>query len=245
MRNIKLVLAYDGTPYRGFQVQRHGPTIQEVLEQALRELTGEKIRVTPAGRTDAGVHALGQVVNFRTKSSIPPERFAPALSRYLPKDIVIKLSREVPEDFHARYDAIGKVYTYTIYQGPHPSPFLRNYTYFAPRPLDWEGIARGAALLQGRHDFKSFQAAGSAVTNTVRTLSRVELARRGSCFTLTFIGDGFLYHQVRNMVGTLLEVGAGRLEPDDISRILEAGRRECAGPTAPPAGLVLSRVLYP
>ena len=114
MRNIKLIMAYDGSSYYGFQVQKQGPTIQEVLERALRELTGERIRVTPAGRTDAGVHALGQVVNFRTGSSIPPERFAPALNTYLPRDIRIKLSREVPEDFHARFDAIGKVYTYMV-----------------------------------------------------------------------------------------------------------------------------------
>ena len=245
MRNIKLIMAYDGSSYHGFQVQRHGPTIQEVLERALRDLTGEKIRVTPAGRTDAGVHALGQLVKIRTGSSMPPARYAPALNTYLPRDIVIKLSREVPEDFHARFDAIGKVYTYVVHQGPHQSPFLSHHAHFVQRPLDWDKIAEAAALLQGRHDFKSFQAAGSTVTNTVRTLSRVELARRGPFYLLTFVGDGFLYHQVRNMVGTLLEVGAGRLQPDDIMGILKAGRRECAGPTAPAAGLFLSRVLYP
>ncbi len=245
MRNIKLIMAYDGSSYYGFQVQKQGPTIQEVLEKALRELTGERIRVTPAGRTDAGVHALGQVVNFRTESSIPPERFAPALNTCLPRDIRIKLSREVPDDFHARYDAIGKVYTYRIYQGPYPSPFLRNYAHFVPKPLDWGKILEAAAILQGRYDFKSFQAAGSKVKDTVRTLNRVELARRGPLYQLTFVGDGFLYHQVRNMVGTLLEVGAGRLQPDDVEGILKARRRECAGPTAPAAGLFLSRVLYP
>ncbi|WP_307400832.1 tRNA pseudouridine(38-40) synthase TruA [Desulfofundulus luciae] len=248
MRNIKLTIAYDGTNYHGFQEQRGTGlvTIQEVLEKCLRRLAGREIRVTGAGRTDAGVHARGQVVNFDACGwSIPTDRIVLALNGMLPRDIAALKAEEVGPEFHARYSALAKTYRYTIYNSRIPSPFWRLYSHFVPRPLDVEAMAQAAQKLVGTHDFASFQAAGSPIKNTVRTLFAVDVFREGiELVHLTFRGNGFLYNMVRIMVGTLIEVGLGKRDPDDIPAILAARDRTRAGPTAPPEGLCLERVEY-
>lgn len=248
MRNIKLTIAYDGTNYHGFQEQRGTglPTVQEVLEKCLLELTGRVVRVIGASRTDAGVHARGQVVNFdATGWSIPAERIPLALNGILPEDIAVLAAEEVAPHFHARFSARAKVYRYTIYNSRIPSPFWRLYSYFVPRPLNIEAMQEAGRYLEGRHDFASFQASGSAVKETVRTLFQVEVEREGrELIHLLFRGDGFLYHMVRIMVGTLIEVGLGKREPREVLAILAARDRKAAGPTAPPHGLCLERVEY-
>ncbi|SHJ07096.1 tRNA pseudouridine(38-40) synthase TruA [Desulfofundulus thermosubterraneus] len=248
MRNIKLTIAYDGTNYHGFQEQRGTGlvTIQEVLEKCLRRLAGREIRVTGAGRTDAGVHARGQVVNFDAAGwNIPAERIVLALNGMLPRDIAALEAEEVGPEFHARYSALAKTYRYTIYNSRIPSPFWRLYSHFVPRPLDVQAMAGAAQWLVGTHDFASFQAAGSPVKHTVRTLFSVDVCREGKeVIHLIFRGNGFLYNMVRIMVGTLIEVGLGKRDPDDIPAILAARNRTRAGPTAPPEGLCLERVEY-
>ncbi|WP_245574372.1 tRNA pseudouridine(38-40) synthase TruA [Desulfovirgula thermocuniculi] len=247
VRNIKLTIAYDGTNYHGFQEQRGTglPTVQEVLEGCLLALTGRAVRVTGASRTDAGVHARGQVVNFDAAGwSIPVERIPLALNGLLPEDIAVLAAEEVPPHFHARFSARAKVYRYTIYNSRIPSPFWRLYSYFVPRPLDVAAMQEAGSYLVGRHDFASFQAAGAATKQTVRTLFQVEVARENELVHLLFRGDGFLYHMVRIMVGTLIEVGLGKREPREVLDILAARDRRAAGPTAPPHGLCLERVEY-
>ncbi|MGB9804947.1 tRNA pseudouridine(38-40) synthase TruA [Desulfofundulus sp.] len=248
MRNIKLTIAYDGTNYHGFQEQRGTGlvTVQEVLEKCLTRLAGREIRVIGAGRTDAGVHARGQVVNFDACGwPIPTERIVLALNGVLPGDIAALKAEEVSPEFHARYSALAKTYRYTIYNSRIPSPFWRLYSYFVPRPLDVEAMSEAAKKLLGTHDFSSFQAAGSPVRNTVRTLFDVDVFREGDELVhLTFRGNGFLYNMVRIMAGTLIEVGLGKRDPDDIPFILAARDRTQAGPTVPPGGLCLERVEY-
>ncbi len=248
LRNIKLTIAYDGTNYHGFQEQRSTGlvTIQEVLEKCLRRLAGREIRVTGAGRTDAGVHARGQVVNFDAAGwNIPAERIVLALNGMLPRDIAALEAEEVGPEFHARYSALAKTYRYTIYNSRIPSPFWRLYSHFVPRPLDVEAMEKAAQKLVGTHDFASFQAAGSPIKNTVRTLFSADVCREGKeLIHLTFRGNGFLYNMVRIMVGTLIEVGLGKRDPDDMEAILAARDRTRAGPTAPPEGLCLERVEY-
>lgn len=248
LRNIKLTIAYDGTNYHGFQEQRGTGlvTVQEVLEKCLSRLVGREVRVIGAGRTDAGVHARGQVVNFDACGwNIPTERIVLALNGMLPRDIAALKAEEVGPEFHARYSALAKIYRYTIYNSRIPSPFWRLYSHFVPRPLDVQAMARAAQRLVGTHDFASFQAAGSPVKHTVRTLFSADVCREGKELVhLTFRGDGFLYNMVRIMVGTLIEVGLGKRDPDDIPAILAARDRTRAGPTAPPEGLCLERVEY-
>lgn len=248
LRNIKLTIAYDGTNYHGFQEQRGTGlvTIQEVLENCLGRLCGRKVRVIGAGRTDAGVHARGQVVNFNAGDwKIPTERIVLALNDILPRDIAVLTAQEVGENFHARFSALSKTYLYTIYNSRIPSPFWRLYSYFVPRYLDVTAMNLAVRELVGRHDFASFQAAGRPVKSTVRTLFEAEVCREGEeLIYLTFRGDGFLYNMVRIMVGTLLEVGLGKRVPGDIASILAARDRTRAGPTVPAAGLCLERVEY-
>ena len=245
MVNIKLILSYDGTNYCGFQIQKNGPTIQGILEQALAKRTGESIRIIGGSRTDSGVHARGQVVNFHTKSTIPPAAFAPALNSLLPPDIVIRHSRRVPEEFHARYSAKGKVYHYLINTRQRPLPFERHHSWQLGGPLDLRAMEMAARFLEGRHDFRGFQAVGSPVKSTIRTIKKVFIRARGPLVILSFHGDGFLYRQVRNMVGTLVAIGQGRMSPGVIPEIIAGQDRSAAGPTAPPQGLFLGRIFYP
>ncbi|MDN5293350.1 MAG: tRNA pseudouridine38-40 synthase [Eubacteriales bacterium] len=244
--NIKLVLAYDGTNYHGFQKQSGTklPTIQGILEEALRKLTREEIKVNGAGRTDAGVHARGQVVNFRTSARIPPARYVPALNGMLPPDIRVMAAEEVDESFHARYSARAKTYTYTIYNASLPDVFRRLYTWHVSVPLNVEAMRKGAAFLLGRHDFSAFQATGSSARNPVRHLMELTLTCQGPEICLTFTADGFLYNMVRNITGTLVEVGMGRRAPEEIAAILASRERRRAGICAPPQGLCLEKVYY-
>lgn len=247
MRNIKLTLAYDGTNYYGFQEQRGTglATIQEVIELRLGRMVGRRVRVIGAGRTDSGVHARGQVVNFdATGWPIPVERIPLAINGLLPRDIVVTDAREVEEDFHARKSARSKTYCYSIWNNRLPSPFERLYSSFLPVPLDDAAMSTACAYLTGTHDFKCFQAAGATVKTTVRTLYRAEVIRKGYLVQFIFNGDGFLYNMVRIMAGTLLQVGMGKTDPETIKIILSSKKRELAGPTMPPNGLSLEYVEY-
>ena len=244
MRNIKLTLAYDGSAYAGFQRQARQATIQSTLEDRLRRLTGEPLHVTAAGRTDAGVHALGQVVNFRTASRIPAPRFAPALNSVLPRDIAVLEAALVPDDFHARFSAKSKTYTYRIWCPAVRPVFERDRAYHFPRALDLPAMAAAAGALVGRHDFACFQSAGSSVRTSTRTVYHAVWEPRGNILAFTVRADGFLYRMVRNMVGTLLQVGLGKHSPEWIGALLAAGRRTEAGPAVPACGLYLVEVEY-
>lgn len=247
MRNIKLTIAYDGTNYHGFQEQRGTGlcTIQETLEQCLTRLAGERIQVVGAGRTDAGVHARGQVINFRNANwPIPIERIHLALNGILPDDIVVLSAEEVLEEFHSRHSAKTKTYSYCILNDRIPSPFYRLYSYFMPVPLNIKAMEQAAAHLLGRHDFKCFQASGATVKSTVRTLYQADILKDGPLVKLVFTGDGFLYNMVRIMVGTIVQAGTGKIEPTQVIEILQACNRFKAGPTFPPQGLCMERVVY-
>jgi len=271
MRNFMVAVAYDGTNYHGFQKQRGTAlaTVQDVLEKKLSLLASQQVKVTGAGRTDAGVHARGQVINFKTRGwNIPAERIACALNSVLPPDIVAVASQEVSCDFHARFSARAKIYSYTIFNERTPSPFCRFFSYHVPQSLDLRAMQAAAELLTGEHDFRAFQAAGSLVKNTVRNLylCKVVVGGRfclpdcppeskenfmpgnflpgGKFVRIYFKADGFLYKMARNLTGTLLEVGRGKIGPDNVLSILSSGDRSRAGPTAPAHGLCLEKVEY-
>ena len=244
MRNIKLTVAYEGTAYAGYQRQANAVTIQAMLEDGLRRLTGEEPRLTGAGRTDAGVHALGQVVNFHTNSLIPTGSFVPALNRMLPGDIAILDAMEVEEGFHARFRARGKTYQYRIWRRAVRPVFERDRVYHFPRPLDLPDMIAAAGLLQGRHDFRAFCAAGSSVRTSVRSIHHAGWEEQGDILAFTITADGFLYRMVRNIVGSLLLVGEGKHHPEWIGELLAGGSRTLAGPTVPACGLFLVRVEY-
>ncbi|MGE5587114.1 MAG: tRNA pseudouridine(38-40) synthase TruA [Clostridia bacterium] len=244
MRNVKLVLEYDGTAYCGFQRQDGRRTIQAELERAVAVITKSPANVVGAGRTDAGVHARGQVANFRTGAKMPVEKFVPALNSVLPADIRVVRAEEAPWEFHARYDARGKTYEYTLDTRPVPSVFLRNYAHHVPLALDLEAMSEGCGHIVGRHDFRSFAASGGGAKTFTREVKRCALEAEGGLVRLTVEADGFLYNMVRIIVGTLLLVGAGKLTPLDVARIRDAHDRRLAGPTAPAKGLCLVHVDY-
>lgn len=271
MRNIALIVGYDGTDYYGFQSQPGGNTIQDLLEQAIFMLTGERSSVYGSGRTDAGVHARCQVVNFKTESAIPIERWALALNTRLPNDIVVQSVYIVPDSFHARHDAISKTYRYSINCNRIPDLFRRRYEFHHPTPLDFEAMEEGVSHLIGEHDFTSFASPLSTKTSHVRTIlaARVEAekesesritypdygygrswderyhpGRQRGIVHLYVTGSGFLYNMVRIIAGTLIQVGSGKRKPSDIASILAACNRAKAGPTAVPLGLTLWEVEY-
>ncbi|HHW00721.1 MAG TPA: tRNA pseudouridine(38-40) synthase TruA [Clostridiaceae bacterium] len=245
MRNIKLIIEYDGTSYHGWQSQNNAVAVQDVIEKALLKLTGEKCSIIGSGRTDAGVHALGQVANFVTNSNIPPEKFSYALNNILPDDIVIRNSEEVPLNFHARFSATGKKYRYVIYNSRQRSALHRNRAYFVPYPLDFHSMEKAIGYFVGTHDFTAFKAADSGVKTNVRTITGTWLKKDDEIITFEIAGNGFLYNMVRIIVGTLVEVGIGKLSADDIPYIIESRDRRKAGRTAPPHGLYLMEVYYP
>ncbi len=247
MRYLKLTLEYDGTGFCGFQKQTGTGlrTVQGVLEAALEKLTGEAVRTFGAGRTDAGVHALGQVVHFATQAKIPVERFPPALNSILPPDLAVKKGEEVDSAFHARYSALAKKYCYLILNRKHPSPVWRSRCYRFPYPLDADLMQEGARYLEGFHDFRAFSASGSNAKSTRRHLFSFRVIRRGDWVCLAATADGFLYKMMRLMGGTLLEVGRGKLPPRRVQEILASGMRGEGGPALPPQGLYLVRVFYP
>ncbi len=245
VRRIRLTVAYDGTNYHGFQFQTNGVTIQSCLEDALFQLLGQRVRVIGASRTDTGVHALGNVAVFDTVSRMDAEKFSYALNRWLPEDIRIQKAEEVDPEWHPRKRVSRKTYEYRIYRGEFPMPLRRFYSYFTYRPLDVERMRRGAAYLVGEHDFYSFCQEPSRAQSTVRTLYLVELEEQGPELVIRVQGNGFLYHMVRILAGTLMEVGQGKREPESIREMLSARDRNAAGPTAPACGLTLVGYEFP
>ncbi len=244
MRNIKLIISYRGTHYCGWQIQPNGVTIQEKIINGIRELTGETVNLNGSGRTDAGVHAVGQCANFHTSSTIPADKFFRALNTRLPADIRVTSSHECDQSFHSRFDAKGKSYVYKIYENPVASPFVSDLAFHVQRKLDWKAMKEAAGYFIGEHDFKAFMASGSAVKTTIRTIEEISFEKNGELREITFKGNGFLYNMVRIMVGTLYEVGYHRLEPQDITTILKSNDRARAGITAPAQGLYLNKVYY-
>lgn len=244
MRNIKLVIAYDGTVYHGFQYQANALSIQQVLEERLSRIFSHPLKVAGAGRTDRGVHAYGQVISFQTTGSIPVEKILVAARGVLPKDIVVCSAEEMPEAFHARYSAKSKMYLYRLQYCPVPDPFTRNYSWQVKAPLNAAAMHEAVQLIIGTHDFSSFRSAGSTPTNPVRTIFEASCTHESACYTFHFWGNGFLYHMVRNLVGTLARVGLGELSVNDFLAILAARDRRAAGVMAPAQGLYLHKVLY-
>jgi tRNA pseudouridine38-40 synthase len=239
MKRIMLTVAYDGTRYNGWQIQPNGNTIEGQLNHALTELLGEEIAVIGASRTDAGVHALCNVAVFDTDSRIAAEKIAPALNARLPEDIRIQKSEQVADDFHPRHCNTKKTYEYRIYMGKYENPIGRQYAHFVYVPLDVEKMQKAANYLIGEHDFKSFCVARAQVLTTVRTIYAADVQKEGNYLTIRVSGNGFLFNMVRIIAGTLLEVGRGNLEPEQMQCILEAKERRAAGPTAPARGLTL------
>jgi len=267
MRNICLTLSYDGTDYVGWQVQPNGVSVQSKVESAVEKLTGESIRITGASRTDSGVHALGQVANFRTTSNIATEKFLPGLQNFLPDDIVVHSAKEVREDFHATYSACWKCYRYFILNRRVSNPLLRNYVWRISQVLDLEAMQRASAYLIGKHDFRCFESQFPNKSTSVRTVMKATCTRMkewrgwnrepfgetttgfaehpdGDYLSFEIVADGFLYNMVRAIVGTLHQVGRGRFDAEDMQKIIESGDRSRAGETAPAKGLHLIYVNY-
>ncbi len=239
MRRVKLTVAYDGTDYCGWQIQNNGPTVEGELNRALSELTGERIVVIGASRTDAGVHGRGNVAVFDTDSPIPPDRIAYALNGKLPEDVVVVKSEEVRPDWHPRRCDSVKTYEYRILNQEMPDPVRRRDTWHVSFPLDVDRMREAAEYLKGEHDFKSFCSAQSEVENTVRTIYELTIEREENLITITVRGNGFLYNMVRIIAGTLMGAGRGAYPPERVKEMLEAKEREKAGMTAPPQGLTL------
>lgn len=251
MRNLKVILSYDGADFSGWQVQPDKATVQGALASAIGRITGEKVLPQGSGRTDAGVHALAQVMTFVTESSVPTENFLKALNDILPASVRVLQVSEAPADFHARHSAEAKTYRYRIYRESICPPFLARYVWHYPYPLDEEAMARAASFVVGEHDFTSFAAVDpergreDEPASNVRTIFFCSWERTGEELIYTVRGSGFLHHMVRNLVGTFILVGRGTLPPDDVTRILEARKRSAAGATAPASGLYLVSVEYP
>jgi tRNA pseudouridine38-40 synthase len=250
MRNLKVILSYDGADFSGWQVQPDKATVQGALASAIGRITGEKVLPQGSGRTDAGVHALAQVMTFVTESSVPTENFLKALNDILPASVRVLQVSEAPADFHARHSAEAKTYRYRIYRESICPPFLARYVWHYPYPLDEEAMARAASFVVGEHDFTSFAAVDpergreDEPASNVRTIFFCSWERTGEELIYTVRGSGFLHHMVRNLVGTFVLVGRGTLPPDDVTRILEARKRSAAGATAPASGLYLVNVEY-
>lgn len=244
MKRVKLVVAYDGTNYHGWQVQDNGITIEEVLNRTISELVQEDIKVIGASRTDAGVHACGNVAVFDTESRIPGDKFSFALNQRLPDDIRIQESCEVDADFHPRYADTVKTYEYNILNRRFELPSKRLYAAFCYYPMDIERMNQAAAYLVGEHDFKSFCSAGAQVQTTVRTIYAVNVTKEDDMVHIRITGNGFLYNMVRIIAGTLMQVGTGLMEPEQVKEILKARDRSKAGPTAVAKGLTLVEIRY-
>jgi tRNA pseudouridine38-40 synthase len=244
-RNIRLVLAYDGTPFLGWQVQPQGPTIQSLLEEALGRITGHRTKVKGSGRTDAGVHALGQVANFPTVARMPPEAFVPALNSMLPPEIAVLAAEEAESSFDAQFSAVEKTYHYRIFNSRVKSPFEHNRAWHIPAKIDVESMEDSLSYLIGEKDFSSFRAVGCVASSPVRLMKKIIIVRDGAAITVELTADGFLRHMARNIVGTLVEVGSGRFSTGKVAEILAARDRTRAGMAAPPCGLYLAKVVYP
>lgn len=245
MRRIFLEIAYDGTNYSGWQVQNNAVSIQETIDKALSEWLGEEIHTIGASRTDAGVHARGNVAVFDTESLIPADKFAFGLNARLPEDISIQESFEVPAEFHPRFTETIKTYEYKILNRKFPDPTRRNDSLFYYGKLNVDAMNEAASYLVGPHDFKSFCAVNHDAKTTVRTIYSAMVDKDGDLITFEITGNGFLYNMVRIIAGTLIEIGKGKLKPEDIKMIMEARDRQKAGPTAPAHGLTLVEIEYP
>jgi len=245
MRTIRITVEYDGTRYHGWQRQPNGVTIQEVLEKAAGTIVNSRVKVVGSGRTDAGVHALNQVAHFRTESALPAYNLLNGINSRMPADIVVRDLVDADEQFHARYDAKSKIYLYYIYNELVRSPLFDRYSWHVPRRLDIDRMNKAAEYLKGMHDFSSFCAAGGDVIDHVRIVSGISLRQRArGLISISMEADGFLRYMVRNVVGTLVDAGSGKIEPHDVRDILAAQNRTLAGITAPPRGLFLKEVKY-
>ena len=244
MRRIRIVVEYEGTNYVGWQTQPNGLAVQMLLEQALLAVTGERTALHVSGRTDSGVHARAQVAHFDTAARMAADKFAIALNTHLPRDIRVLYSEEAPEDFHARFSAKDKQYRYTVQTGPHARVFARNTALHLHAAPDVARMRRAARDVLGEHDFRAFMSAGVQMERTVRRIGLSEWTQEGELLHYDVAGNGFLYNMVRILVGTLLEIGAGRRGEGAIREALASGRRSDAGATAPAHGLTLYRVRY-
>lgn len=240
-KRVRLIVAYDGTNYHGWQIQNNGITIESELNRHLTNLLGEEIEVIGASRTDSGVHALGNVAVFDTVNRMPAEKISYALNQRLPEDIRVQKSEEVPSDWHPRHCESKKTYEYRIYRAEFPMPVKRLYSYFTYRTLDVAKMQEAAAYLVGEHDFKSFCQTGAQVESTVRTIYSCQVEEQGADLVIRVCGNGFLYNMVRIIAGTLMEVGQGKRGPRSMTDVLAACNRSAAGPTAPAHGLMLMK----
>ena len=244
MRNIKLTIEYDGKDFNGWQKQPNKLNIQGTIEQAIKSITGEEIELNASGRTDAGVHALGQVANFKTNSQIPIEKFAIAINSKLKRSIVIKKAEEVDEKFHSRLSCKKKTYRYIINNTEEGSAIYRNLeTHIQPK-LDVEKMNQAVKYFEGEHDFKAFKASGTSNKSSIRTIYEAKVYKKEDRIYIELTGNGFLYNMVRIIAGTLIDVGIGKIEPEKVAEIIESKKRENAGKTLPPNGLYLLNVIY-
>jgi tRNA pseudouridine38-40 synthase len=241
---IVLIVEYDGRCYHGFQWQANAPTIQSAIEQAIGKVTGEHCRIMAASRTDAGVHARGQVVSFRTSSKLPPKTFVNALNHYLPKDIAVKGACHIDDDFHVRHDAVSREYEYRILSSSIRSPLAQGFSYIVPYELNIEEMNKCCDLLKGERDFASFAASIRPIKSTLRKVHEARITSQQNLHIFYMTANSFLPHQVRNTVGLLIRLGAGKAGIDEFKRIMEAKKLGLAGPTAPAHGLCLTRVNY-
>ncbi len=245
MRNIRIRVTYEGTRYQGWQKQEISDnTIQGKLERLFSRMCDEEITIQGSGRTDAGVHAVGQVVNFHTSSTMSTEEMLAYMNQYLPEDIAVVEIAEMPERFHSRLNAKGKRYCYRVWNSSIPNVFWRRYSHMVEDALDIEAMKSATTFLLGEHDFKAFTSTKKGKKSTVRRIDSIDIVKEGDLITFTFIGNGFLYHMIRILVGTLLEVGKGKRSAESISEVLESKNRENAGELVPGKGLVLEEVFY-
>ncbi len=244
MKNIRLTIEYDGKDFNGWQKQPNKLNIQGEIEKAIEEITGEKVDLIASGRTDAGVHALAQMANFKTNSNLPVEKYPIALNTKLKKSIRIQKAEEVEENFHSRYHCKKKTYRYIINNSKYGSSIYRNLEYFIPNKLNVEKMQEAVRYFEGEHDFKAFKASGTSSKSSVRIIYKTKVEKQGDRIIIELTGNGFLYNMVRIIAGTLIEVGLGKIEPNEIPRIIEKGERSRAGKTLPPQGLYLVKVEY-
>ena len=244
MRNIQLTIEYDGKDFNGWQKQPTKLNIQGTIEQAIKQITGEDIELNASGRTDAGVHALGQVANFKTNSKIPIEKFAIAINSKLKRSIVIKRAEEVDERFHSRLSCKRKTYRYIINNSQEGTAIYRNLETHIPQKLDVEKMQKAVKYFEGEHDFKAFKASGTSSKSSIRTIYKANVYQENEKIFIELTGNGFLYNMVRIIAGTLVDVGLGKIEPEEIPKIIQEGKRENAGKTLPPNGLYLVKVMY-
>ncbi len=244
MARYKLIVAYDGTNYNGFARQPNGTTIVETLEEAVEKIVQHKVYILGAGRTDTGVHAKGQCCIFDSDTKIPVERLAKAINSKLPMDIAVQSVEQVNEDFHPRFGAKRKTYRYQILNSKQRDPFAYKYALMYPYEVDLEKMKAAAEKMVGTHDFKCFCAAKTDVKDTVRTIYDIHIYQQEDLITVDICGNGFLYNMVRIIIGTLIKVNEGKLSPSDITKIIESKDRNLAGPTAPPQGLTMLKIIY-